>query len=588
MPVSKYDNPAQYNPINTFQSEYVPLPFEEINHVLASKQKKADDQKLDIQNRSNSLNIPTIREHEQDRQKFVNQYNNRFMELLDSGIDPTSGEFVRKKKEILDELASDYRPGVFKRSVDAYKQQQEYTQKLRQDGKYGGYNDPYSRGFQGRDETGRVNEYQFKSFDPTEDRVEPVLNFFKNAKPSGYEKDAFELDNLGNIVGIKNTSEGYKGIGEKFIARNAQNYLAPFIESKAGKDFSREMLSLGYTPEEIPKLAFEHIKDLGQVFIHGESKKGSDFDVLPEYAADGLKAQDGGEPVSVGATAQSSANIDKMKVVLPSQFGKALQRFSAPTTGVGATGYVGGDQKVGEVSPLEDKDFKFTPQQDLILAKAKKKYGGNPTDNEGKGELINKYLDDFAKEGIQIPVIQYSDPKVIEAQNKIFFSKDQTGGSAAINRPFKLISGEGNTELTGNDFLTNFSDRKGYTTNVTGNLTPDNPYFSAGKQVTVLDENGKAVAVYAMEGNRKEINDAKFKHQFYKAKYNPDGRSTIKAPDGKTYHIDYEPVTSKTLYDKGRPVKEGEIARLLDDKGNVIAEVQDPENAIDKLYESIK
>jgi hypothetical protein len=91
-----------------------------------------------------------------------------------------------------------------------------------------------------------------------------------------------------------------------------------------------------------------------------------------------------------------------------------------------------------------------------------------------------------------------------------------------------------------------------------------------------------------MEGNRKEINDAKFKHQFYKAKYNPDGRSTIKAPDGKTYHIDYEPVTSKTLYDKGRPVKEGEIARLLDDKGNVIAEVQDPENAIDKLYESIK
>jgi hypothetical protein len=195
--------------------------------------------------------------------------------------------------------------------------------------------------------------------------------------------------------------------------------------------------------------------------------------------------------------------------------------------------------------------------------------------------------------------LQYSNPKLVEKNNKIFFSKDITGGSAAVNRPFKLISGEGDQELKGASFLEKYSDKKGYTTNVTGDLTPDNPYFAAGKQVTVLDKTGKVVAVYAMQGNNEEMAQDGYKHEFYKSKYTPEGQNTISIPvrqkDGTVanseYIVDYEALTGNTLYEEGRPKKTGSRARLLDKEGNVVvdwvADAEDGSSSIDVLYNSL-
>src|SRR5690606_41604392 len=107
-----YDTPAEYKPINS----YVSPPFEEIALALGSRQKQVDDNINDIYNRANSLNIATIAEHEPARETFVNEYNTRFLNLLNSGIEPGSQEFLRNKKLILDDLARDSRPGIFKRS----------------------------------------------------------------------------------------------------------------------------------------------------------------------------------------------------------------------------------------------------------------------------------------------------------------------------------------------------------------------------------------------------------------------------------------------------------------------------------------
>jgi hypothetical protein len=67
MAVNRFDNIAEYNPLNT----YVSPPFQEIALALGSRQKQADAQLDDIYSRSNSLNLPTISEHEPSRQQFV-------------------------------------------------------------------------------------------------------------------------------------------------------------------------------------------------------------------------------------------------------------------------------------------------------------------------------------------------------------------------------------------------------------------------------------------------------------------------------------------------------------------------------------
>jgi hypothetical protein len=42
MPVSRYDNPAEYDPMMNRVSTYVPLPFEELALALGTRQRTHD------------------------------------------------------------------------------------------------------------------------------------------------------------------------------------------------------------------------------------------------------------------------------------------------------------------------------------------------------------------------------------------------------------------------------------------------------------------------------------------------------------------------------------------------------------------
>lgn len=451
--VNKYDNPAEYNPIIKPISQYVSLPFEELAYALGNKQRGADQQVTDVQNNANALNMQTIREHEPSRNQFVQEYNNQFMQLLDSGIDPTSSEFVRQKKQILDKLAKDQRPGIYKRSIEAQKQQNEYNEGLRKQGKYGYYNDPYSKGFQGMDESGNPLEYQFKPYNPTEDRIEPVLSFFKNAKPSGSEREGFQLDQSGNIIGVK---KGYEGVGQKFIENNSKNYLQPFLNSNAGRDFVSEYAHLGYGKDQIEQLALEHINELGQVFIHGNSKEGTDFKYAPEHVGAGLEeaAFNMQAPITYNpATANPfggskiNLNLNRVEaedgVYTKDENGVVRKTTTNPFGGAGTTTIVSPEEakKIFGASEQESKQV-----ADEVYQKWQDIYKQDWAKNYSKEKVVELYNKAVENSGNYVPR-----GKNFSANKSELVSKQLLGGTNTIQglngQPLELLGPDGGKQI---------------------------------------------------------------------------------------------------------------------------------------------
>lgn len=493
MPVSRFDNPAEYKPINTFQSEFVEMPFQEINYALASKQKKKDDEFGDVQAKANALNIATIREHEKPREEFVNQYNKKFMDLLDSGIDPTSGEFVRQKKVILDELAKDKRPGVFKRSVDAFKQQQEYTEGLRKQGKYGYYNDPYKKGFQGVDEAGDVNEYQFKPYNPTEDRIEPVINYFKNAKPSGKEREWFNLDESGNIIGVK---KGYEGVSSQFIDRNTQSFLTPFLNSNAGRDFVTEYANLGYGPDEIKRAAQDHVRGIGNVFIYGNSSEGINFKYAPQDVREGILQQqiDSQAPVTFDPATPNAHQGDVLNIEFDANGNPSTTYTDASVTGstVGAGAYVGGSTNVKQIPKTPEQIAK----DNAVIKKlqdADYEIYGNQKDYKARTpqELVADHNEAVKNSALYTPT-----NKNFIGKKGDLITEQKLGGNNTIQnlsgQRLQLLGADGGGQLNFNEL----EEKVGKTlqTRVQGRAL-NNPDLPGGMIVSIKGEDGKTTKV---------------------------------------------------------------------------------------------
>lgn len=487
--VSRFDNTAQYNPQNT----YVGLPFEEIAGVLSSKQQKHDSELNDIYSKSNSLNLPTIREHEAPRENFVNEYNKQFMDLLDSGVEPGSSEFVRKKKQILDQLARDPRPGVFKRSLEAQKQQSEYGEKLRKEGKYGYYNDPYHKGFQGTDELGNPLEYKFKPFNPTEDRIKPVYDFYDKAKPSGYEKEGFHIDpSNGAIIGIK---QGYEGIAENFINRNANNYLEPFLSSNAGRDFIAEHTHIGYGPEQIQHLALEHIKDLGRVYIHGKTKQGSDYHYGPEYAANGITEDqfNAQAPITYNPVTTNPYGGEKIDLSKDSnkryflEDGTELNPLEAKTvknsTNIAKPKIIEKDR-----SPEDLKNH--NSRADELMLKWKQIYNKSWSKGIDKDRIIDLYNQAVDNSGMYVP----KDKNFSEGKSKML-TNQVLGGNNTIQglqgKTFQLLGTEGAKQINFKELEELIGEDGGVKhTTVQGRLL-DHPDLPGGYAVSISTENGK-------------------------------------------------------------------------------------------------
>jgi len=240
----------------------------------------------------------------------------------------------------------------------------------------------------------------------------------------------------------------------------------------------------------------------------------------------------------------------------------------------------------------------FSADQKTILDKAEKFYGHTSTDKKTQAELINKYLEDWGKNQLNIGIDQYTNAKKVENENQIYFGGVTKGAKAATTRKFTTITGDNaGAEETGSDFLEKYGDPDKYIINTTGKLNSDNPYYSAGRVITVSDKAGKVVGQYAMSGDNREMSGGNnLKHSLYRnLKYNPKGEYEVDLPtsNGKQkFKFEYEPITTNTLDANGRPTKpvDGAKERLVvkDSKGKVVYTGESDVDVIDTFYKQFE
>ncbi len=172
----------------------------------------------------------------------------------------------------------------------------------------------------------------------------------------------------------------------------------------------------------------------------------------------------------------------------------------------------------------------FTSEQLKVLDRAEKEFGQAPATDMEKAKLINKFIE-YHNEKLVYPGIQEYNPEdkatMEQATREQAFYFGEKGHKTFINHNFKAIAGDDTKDLTGKEFSDEFGNKK-YNKQITGTLSPDNPYYPSGKIVSVFDESGKEVAKYAMEVKSSASND--ILHSMYQAKYHATGESEIYLP----------------------------------------------------------
>jgi hypothetical protein len=230
-----------------------------------------------------------------------------------------------------------------------------------------------------------------------------------------------------------------------------------------------------------------------------------------------------------------------------------------------------------------DQKVTYSQEQEVIYQKAKNKYGKDAKTDAEKSKMINQYIDEFEEQITYPGILTYNyahkpTAELAERENKMF-----TEGTGQLNvRDFKLMAGEGEESLTGQEFESLYGSantaKSEYTKYISGKLNPDNPYYPAGRIVTVLDKKGKEVGRYAMSGSIEEVNDPKSRAIFEmaQARLNAAGTSEIYLPIRDQNTGELKMTRMNVFYDKGIKNIQG---RNVEAETVTISNPNDPNNS---------
>lgn len=606
MSTNRYTN-LQYNQY-AGGPEYIPLPFDTIAAVGAAKQQKYDDTKSQLDKSLLDANIKSIAYHDEPRNKWIKQYNDEASSLINQNIDFGSPEGKSMVNNLINKYKNNEDLQVFSRSIDNFKKQKENIEELKKKpGAYAYYNDPtlydekmFAMGINPYATEDKLHplEYNFRPIQSAENHQKAVEDIYDNIKSSGSIKAYADFS--GDKSYIQSGKNGWEGVSDKTIEEATKDNLGTFLESSAGQDWSRkfhfdnlEQLAK-MSPEERQSAeqnaAYNYMLNIGKTFKHGKSTQDKDLKTTSVFD---LKAkrkdeEEQLEPVNLeGITLPSSVS----KVNIPVNIGRWLNSNSGRGD-MSSPPVTFNWNELGKID--RNTKIDFSKDQKKVLERAEKFYGQYYDSDREKAKLINKYVEDFSKGALNIGIHQYTDPKYVKDQSTLYFGDadnklGSAGASAATTREFKLITGDSDKDLyTGKEFLKQYGNSEDYNINITGELTPNNPYFSAGKVVTVTNKDGEVEAQFAMKGNNKEITDNKQVHDFFKAKFSPTGESETTDLDGNKIKIVYEPISANSLDENGRPTIVGEEVSIFKN-GQLLTKVKTDrtKDAIEEAYNEL-
>jgi hypothetical protein len=595
-------------PESNLRPTTLPLPYQELLNTGLMRQQQYEQGEAQ-QYKLNSLlqSLKADPKAEFAKKIIDEKYNQRLLDLSNRVLDKGDVDYQRE----INQIASEYTNDPLVQTVNQrYANYSAYQQdRIKNSDKYVDFYDPYlNEGdiLTPYSQTGQLNKFNYTGMDQRQDYTKRAEELMKGIEESGVTRELYErnpdgsikYDELGQRRKIKQSQVG--------VLRSKVNQVAAqksetFLNSAEGRFFLHEISGRGgfdyrdlndTQKAQARALAQNYLAKIAENQISSKTVVSEDLDSLREDQLESMNTATNSTVDLGDVPLENITEINKFKVKVPSNF-TANSNTSRNVTqglasiGAGMYGPVLSPGTIKTSTEKEKREFKLNSEQQKMFERARTALGETAVSDIDKANIINKYIDKISKQAVDN---SYSllDPKTLKNENQYLFGTGETGGSGVSTRSVKLISGEGPKDGRGKDLLDEYGNKKKYNINVTGSLRPGNPFFEAGRIAIVTDAEGREVAKYAISGTNEEKNNNKIPHEFYKTKYNPLGTNTINL-NGKKFELEFENITDgQTLNDDGTPIKVGERARLKDESGNVLREVESPGDAIFELYESFR
>lgn len=268
-------------PNQEYVSSYVPLPLELMAKTGAMKQ-EGYDKALDDAYKMEDLmkKVNAIDKHTQYKKDLENKYYPKIEEIADQITKTGDLSKVQEVKRLARQWETDPLREELENSYANYQTYQK--DKIAKGEKYGEYYDNYLP-FSGSNKDGSIAGYRYTGMGEQQDHQKKASDMMDKINKDGYLNDVVNLDQEGNIVGVKKGSEF---IAQAKVRNLAKGKVNSFLSTNEGEDFARKVSY--YNPKiDINKAAEDYLYEAGANQIFSNSQSGNSFKYAPGYIHSG-------------------------------------------------------------------------------------------------------------------------------------------------------------------------------------------------------------------------------------------------------------------------------------------------------------
>ncbi len=347
----------------------------------------------------------------------------------------------------------------------------------------------------------------------------------------------------------------FETLSEDKIKAVANQNLEGFLIGKGGRYFVDRLFgrSVDYKslPEDlkkqVDKTALDYLTKTGMKHTFVKQKQGIDLQNLPEGS--GAGASSGNPTVPLNLNTNSLNPLSNSVVPSGSQIIYTNPQITKEFAGVLSPSTLKTDRTPGtNFYEVKSVDWNKNPQAKEAFELAKEFSGSYPSKPEDQISLIKdwtKYINSQMQQ-TGLKTWNFQDPKQVTQMNnaqKVFIDN---GMAYSGSTNYILMGSTGNLPediqdkslITGADFAKSFGDQKA-DKNISGKLSPDNPYAASGLIMEVKSKDGSTTQLAIPDQNPSPRD--MILHELYKAKYNGTFKTKFKAPSGNTFKVEYSP-----------------------------------------------
>jgi len=231
-------NTIQDNRVD-YQSLFVPMPLDAITNLAkdySDRYKKGVGALTEAQDLLNKVNA--IDQHSPVKEKLVKDYRNKIESLADQYMkDPGDYNNQLKLNSLVRDWSYDPTRQELEKSFIDYNKDIESITKLKEQNKYGYYNDPMNK-FKGLSDKGELNPYRSKGIQSIGDYNKRAIEMMKDIKADGFDINQTYLGKDGNIYRNINGKEELASDKVKDIASMKVD---DFLDTEDGQDWLRKI-----------------------------------------------------------------------------------------------------------------------------------------------------------------------------------------------------------------------------------------------------------------------------------------------------------------------------------------------------------